>query len=232
MQTAAELKIQELYRYQAFNLDRLKQIIQENVLFLSNPCNFNDPWDCQPYFYSDVDNPRIKKAVIGFYVKSYEKFNPDGGGVDIHEAIKTLDADPDKLKAFMNKTSVGVAEDIDKQYRVCCLTTKPTCPLMWGHYAEKHTGVCLEFNVRNEVFCKALKIEYEENYPPFQLIDDAVETNVKALTTKSQDWSYEDEYRLIALDKYTNLLTDGMLVTDGNCYLFQKMLSKRLLSAA
>jgi len=115
----------------------------------------------------------------------------------------------------MNKTSEGVAMDIDRQYRICCLTTKPSCPLMWGHYAEKHSGVCLEFKVRNETFCGALKVEYEENYPPFQLTDDSAEDNIKVLTTKSQDWANEEEYRLIALENNTNLPIANMLVTNN-----------------
>ncbi|MCK5374297.1 MAG: DUF2971 domain-containing protein [Alphaproteobacteria bacterium] len=216
MQTAQELGIRELYRYQQYKIEWLRQTIQDNRIFLSNPSDFNDPWDCKPYFYSNVDDPMIRKDVIDYYVQTHQKAYPDGGGINIETAIKKLNVNPEKLKALMNKTSEGIAEDINKQYRLYCLTTKPSCPLMWGHYAGKHTGVCLEFKVPNEVFCGALKVDYEENYPPFELTDNSTDTNVKAMTTKSKDWEYEDEYRLIALEKSTKLPKYEMLITDRN----------------
>ena len=216
MTTAQELKIRELYHYQKFDMDWLNQTINHNIIYLSNPGGFNDPWDCRPHFHSDVDDPQVKKEVIDFYVNAYNKAHPSGGKVDVGKAIEELNRDTEKLKGFINKTSEGIAGDIDRQYRVYCLTENPCCVLTWGHYADKHTGVCLEFNVPNDVFSAAEKIFYEEEYPPFQFTDDSVETNVKALTTKSMDWSYESEYRLIALDDGASLSAGGMLVTKDN----------------
>jgi hypothetical protein len=216
LQTAAELRLRELYHYQPFEIDWLNQTIEKNIIYLSNPGGFNDPWDCRPHFNSDVNDSEIRKATLYFYYNFHKKYYPDGGKGNIEKTIKELEDNPAKLSALIKKSSEGIAEDIDKHYRVYCLSNKPACPLMWGHYAEKHTGVCLEFKVRNEVFCGALKIKYEENYPPFQLTDNSTETNVKCLTTKSKDWAYEEEYRLIALDKAAKLPSKDMLVTDNN----------------
>lgn len=215
MQTAAELNIQRLYRYQGFHLDWLQDTIHKNKIFISTPASFNDPWDCKPHFHCNVDDPKIKKDVLSFYTAAHEKHGSKGNADHIKNIIDNFDSDPESLKKFMDKNSAGITSDINTQYRVCCLTTKPDNSLMWSHYAEKHTGVCLEFEVQNEVFSTAVKVEYQTEYPPFQMTAAAVGTNVKALTTKSQDWGYEEEYRLIALEK-SKLSIPGMLSADGN----------------
>jgi hypothetical protein len=50
IQTAHELKISRLYHYQRFNPDWIRQILFDRKIYFSNPANFNDPWDCRPYF--------------------------------------------------------------------------------------------------------------------------------------------------------------------------------------
>jgi len=69
---------------------------------------------------------------------------------------------------------------------------------MWAHYANKHRGICLEFNANDELFCQAIKISYAEDYPIYDLTDETVNGNLMPLTSKSKAWEYEDEYRLIA----------------------------------
>lgn len=121
MQTAAELKIGSLYSYQPYTFKYLEQTVLDNLIFLSNPVGFNDPWDCRPHFYSDVDDPKIRQAVIGYYTAAYKKARPDGQ-INIEDAISQLDKNPEKLKGFMNKFSIGLFDDICSQYRVRCLS--------------------------------------------------------------------------------------------------------------
>ncbi len=39
-----------LYHYEDFQLDRLADILRNHRIYCSNPADFNDPWDCKPYF--------------------------------------------------------------------------------------------------------------------------------------------------------------------------------------
>ena len=49
--TAAEQRIRRLYHYQAFDDPaRLGRILTDHALYCSNPKDFNDPWDYNPYF--------------------------------------------------------------------------------------------------------------------------------------------------------------------------------------
>ncbi|WP_447845952.1 DUF2971 domain-containing protein [Pseudomonas aeruginosa] len=78
---------------------------------------------------------------------------------------------------------------------------------MWSHYADKHKGICLGFDVSREIVEEVeyksdrLLVELEKDIDPSHL--DA-ELQQKLLRTKSSSWSYEKEYRsFIELDKST-----------------------------
>lgn len=91
------------------------------------------------------------------------------------------------------KTEKLLYESLCNQYRIYCLSEKPDVPLMWGHYAGAHTGICLEFDARSAPFAAANKVKYVSAYPAFDIITGGYE----ALVIKSADWSYEAEWRLI-----------------------------------
>jgi hypothetical protein len=70
---------------------------------------------------------------------------------------------------------------------------------MWSHYGDNHKGICLEFGVENLVFGTAQEVRYLSSYPkwaPHSLMNPK-EPHV--LLTKSDDWKYEREYRVIGL---------------------------------
>jgi hypothetical protein len=74
---------------------------------------------------------------------------------------------------------------------------------MWAHYAEKHYGLCLGFDVSDSPGVIS-KVEYVPDRLRDLLdrdktllgFDEAVVK--KILTTKYSDWSYEREYRVFA----------------------------------
>lgn len=78
-------------------------------------------------------------------------------------------------------------------------------PLMWGHYAKNHTGVCLGIEVPNQ---RPIKVSYEPHRLQVLLemspLEAAVDEDVikQVVTTKFKDWEYEREWRYI--DKLTN----------------------------
>ena len=75
---------------------------------------------------------------------------------------------------------------------------------MWGHYANKHNGFCLEYDV--SLFSSELQLVMPVVYTqkPFDAsmildmrgIDDKY-ANLCPSLFKSMDWSYEKEWRLV-----------------------------------
>ena len=67
-------------------------------------------------------------------------------------------------------------------------------PLLWAHYADKHRGICLGFDVaRADEILKIVKYEEERLQLPDELDE---ETAQQFLYTKSADWEYEEEVRV------------------------------------
>lgn len=81
-------------------------------------------------------------------------------------------------------------------------------PAMWGHYADKGRGMCLVFDKRKLLsrmkssgYCQG-KVCYRRNYDssikvkkdPQQFIKNNIN---KVFFTKSKDWAYEREYRVV-----------------------------------
>lgn len=71
--------------------------------------------------------------------------------------------------------------------------------MLWSHYAVKHSGICLGFNIDRK---RAQRVEYEDSRRVFKL-DPAspggLSAQVKELLvrTKFKHWKYEGEQRLI-----------------------------------
>lgn len=201
--TAAKLRIPYLYHYQAINTEFLREVIACGVLHFSKPSDFNDPWDCRPWYdFGGIADPEILEEHVQWYVSVTRKHRPDIPIEQVNERANFFRQNSPALAAKIREFSQAMGEAIDAQYRVYCLSPKADCELMWAHYAQKHQGVCLEFSVANELFCSAFPVRYALAYPRFCMTDHAgPEQQIAPLLSKSSAWSYEAEFRLIADEK-------------------------------
>lgn len=80
-----------------------------------------------------------------------------------------------------------------------CFSAKWENPVLWGHYADKHKGMALGFEVAGKLL---FKVDYVcEKFdlpkdPATEQIKIDESTMHKILKTKFSDWHYEDEWRL------------------------------------
>ena len=106
---------------------------------------------------------------------------------------------------------------------ITCFSETPNNMLMWSHYANRHTGICVEYDF-SRLFSTAadtllFPVTYAKKRPLFpvdqmvvgpdgkvrsgqSLPADALVTIIKALTIKSDVWSYEREWRHIVSTKF------------------------------
>jgi hypothetical protein len=186
-----------LYHFQRFDEERLRHIIKEQKVHCSNPGDFNDPWDCKPWFYTeDFDDPIKRESIADYYQKISDKegFAPSAFR---RQQIEDLRASPSQARWAVQTTSRQLERPIRQRYRVYCLSRFPDVNLMWAHYTDGHRGICLEFSTRNPVFAVAQQVNYCKTLPR-QEVQDGEEEALKILLTKSDDWKYEEEYRIIA----------------------------------
>lgn len=89
-------------------------------------------------------------------------------------------------------------------YGVRCYSVSPSEPLLWAHYADGHRGVALMYDsserpVRGWKNYEYLPVVYSDSREVDVLKLGFHNAFVRALTTKSTHWSYENEYRLVTL---------------------------------
>ena len=103
----------------------------------------------------------------------------------------------DPYEFFEQSISKEALDKYKKELKhgIICLSGTFDCPLMWGHYADSHKGVCLGFDVDEDLL---LKVEYVDNPLCLNLNknQNLTEDNARSIiSTKSNLWKYEKEYR-------------------------------------
>lgn len=103
-------------------------------------------------------------------------------------------ADRQLLKGWLNEMS--------ENYGLLCFSRDWQNPVLWSHYADRHRGLCLGFEIPNE---NLRQVNYVQSRPIWPRSDgSAIDLNMdqknhiidQLLYTKFAHWSYEDEYRL------------------------------------
>lgn len=100
--------------------------------------------------------------------------------------------------------------------------------LMWSHYADEHRGFCVEYLFHHDDFRKddfqeltasrLFKIKYRKPTEPINFTEQKPSgpfTTEKAFITKSQDWSYENEYRLLQYKPKQGALREQYKLSDN-----------------
>src|SRR5262249_36766616 len=132
-------------------------------IYCSNPADFNDPWDCKPYFDPSLLDDPVNQAATAESLIATQRGGPQGDPID--HALRT---NLPFLKKAMHQFSEGQAKFIPTRWGVYCVSPDPCLTLMWSHYSRNHKGICLEFRTDSKFF-GALKVEYGKEYPPLLL---------------------------------------------------------------
>lgn len=171
-----------LYKYMPIN-DNTKSSLIERYLWFAKFEDFNDPYEGKvrkDHSYTPYDlEAFIKKRQLNL-----TKY-------DIQQLISDADSYIDE---GMEKTYNGA--------RTCCFSLINDNMLMWSHYADKHKGLCLELDVladTTNVFRLLMPIQYTNIRESCNYVRDDFSYIRCFALTKSLDWSYEKEYRSLAI---------------------------------
>jgi hypothetical protein len=126
---------------------------------------------------------RIKISRIAELNDPFELMSANTSDVRQHNALET----------FKNQTNDSKG--------LICFSEFWNNPVLWGHYADKHSGVALGFEVDEELL---FKVTYENAKfdLPINTLTNQVECDENTLnsllSTKFSDWHYEDEWRMFS----------------------------------
>lgn len=143
-------------------------------------------------FGVDIDADEIELTE-----KAYEQIQP--------ENKEAIEQDRELFSTLEQKLN----ESLYTLFKVCCLCTSNKNKLMWSHYADSHRGICIEYDFSDisadavqpmPVFYtnKRPKLPWRASIAPTpENQSEAIIHFMKALLTKDELWSYENEWRLI-----------------------------------
>lgn len=190
-----------IYKY--CSLNAAESIIKTNTIKFSDPASFNDPFDC------DVDLLEFKLPNKLDEHTIYELETIKG----IFQNYLGFD-DLIKKEGFIEKMYRKAQIEKVKGARVSCFSLIENNILMWSHYADKHKGICLEFdsdltshgftNLAEEDISEG-EVGYTEYEKTNYLSSNRIFAVSKIFLCKSNIWSYEKEFRLITLNKKPEL---------------------------
>lgn len=100
----------------------------------------------------------------------------------------------DKLfRDTMNMTK----NDLAKNRGILCFSKDWHNPLQWAHYADRHQGLCLGFDISEKL--QPIPVRYIGKKYKFTNPEDVTEEDMlKLLSTKYTHWKYEKEIRLFS----------------------------------
>ena len=122
---------------------------------------------------------------------------------EVYFASRSQFNDPLDCKLKVHSLSTQEQAEIDSTLDATgmfCLSEVNDNPLMWSYYADSHKGVCIEYSTsENQLFgCDLTPVHYAKSYPKLSSADYPDSAYVrKYLSTKSDHWEHEREWRII-----------------------------------
>jgi len=180
-----------IYKYMQLSDGHLT--IANSTLKFTKPSEFNDPFDCDIGLLEFKNIGNINQHVYDDY-DELKKIYPS----------LTFDL-------FLEAYEPAIQDKINFT-RVCCFSANENVGniLMWSHYANKHKGVCLQFNnnfekkfidLDDEEELSEGKVNYHFEGKLNYLAENTKDGNTWTFVNKAKEWQYEQEYRFMIIKK-------------------------------
>ncbi len=200
-----------LYKYRAFDSLSLR-LLCESESWYANFSSFNDPLDGMIELINDVDMRQLEQLHDHFH-------NGNGAGLrNNYRWTQTEDGEfeeshSDYIRRIVNDIRSKLEESFDTR-GILTLSERWDSPLLWSHYADKHTGFCIEYDATDHR-CKYIqKVQYglqqgakiSDLYAwKIEKKESGLESTIDAIFfSKATDWAYESEWRDISRQRGTH----------------------------
>lgn len=217
------IDIPVLYKYRPANPpEQIHRLVEAGEIWFGRANDFNDPFDTAITYNFDGLHAEIAgRWALQAAHRHMPHLTENARKQFAAERLDKIRKDPVYLRKMQQ-------EFIDHNYRtfgICSLSDVRNDILMWGHYALNHTGLCVGLNVgriwtvaqrlasSNQVL-DLVKVTYSDTKPQvnfFQamLDDDDAEHVLAFVSTKSAQWAYEREFRLVLWNHPNSTLVFG-----------------------
>jgi hypothetical protein len=197
-----------LYKYKPLN-DYTMKIIEDGELYFPSVSELNDPEEQEfpDYDESELTDENVFRKIYDMAKELY----PNCSDGDLLLFVKEKqqegwlfdEENHERTRQFIQDEWIG-------KCGIFSLTTENDNPLMWEGYAEDYSGICIGFDkyvLQDTVHVIESPVRYYETLPKRGLFDSPEELYMKMLSTKSTDWEYENEYRILKLNAASKTFT-------------------------
>lgn len=180
----------KVFKYREINENTFK-ILSNHQVWFANPSTFNDPFDCNIRVDMADDSSKIKNY-YNKYNKEYKFDNNDNWILLKKSNFKDI--------SLGNKLVMDSVKRMVSKVGILSLSSKNDNILMWSHYSNDHKGICLEFDLLKgkEAFRPIKKMKYKDEYGVLRYLDNPNRVIEEIFLSKSIEWKYEDELRVIS----------------------------------
>jgi hypothetical protein len=205
----------------------LLECITKQEILLSPPSKYNDPFDSQIYLQDRIHKSLLLKFFDKHGHSEYMGYSREElYSASIEEGHFSKDT---KGYILANETFVdGIRDGIKDKLKLACYSASCDNILLWTHYASNHEGVCLGFKKHKKGKLLGLIFNGVEintkNHKPLMIVhplkkvkytnkmlqvpwfvhenEKFIEIIMKAITRKSTQWKYEEEYRALFVSSF------------------------------
>ena len=181
--------------YKYVQSDRL-DVLENSAVRFTQPAAFNDPFETMPSF--SLVKEHLKQMMMQRYCRTNEP---------------NFDVLPRHVQPLINIIITEIPKILSEHFCILSLSKKRNNLLMWSHYADAHKGYVIGFDSESHFFKpgegKAVDGLREVTYSSMRDVvpgaglsmlnaEEMNRVNRTFFFTKSSDWAYEEELRILA----------------------------------
>lgn len=212
--------------------DTARAVLENCSLRWREPKQFNDPFDHQiaftfPYTqeqFSAAIADEVERLVYAIDAPVFVEetrmsmmvrmLRESRDIIPKEEVIRTLKQGAEEsgrsFQQYQDNINSLISNDLN-QSRVLCVTETNDNVVMWSHYADSHSGVCIRLQCIDEIdnaLLLAKPVDYTDSFPVFPSLQEHIkhltgelpisftELLYKIPYVKHEHWGYENEWRV------------------------------------
>lgn len=199
---------QILYKYRVWHEEGKekqlsRRLLTDNEIYFAAPEQFNDPFDCSLPFKYKKETLTQENIYLKLLQIARQKFPNESEEFIQNHCFETQSKQALNDENYWKSFYPHFKKQMHSTFGIFSLTPKNDNLLMWSHYADSHYGFCVGLD-RNILFetCKPFvqmgEVIYDNSFPEIVINEDATKSILKLTMTKSIEWSYEKEYRMLS----------------------------------
>ncbi|OEE15555.1 DUF2971 domain-containing protein [Aliivibrio fischeri] len=205
---------QLLYKYRNFG-EYTVLGLENNSFWLPTPSELNDPFDAQLVPIIESISEEEFKYELELFLAYHKKININFNYFELDKLY--IDGNPSPILHENVCKFVKCFNDLAKNLGIYSLTETNKNSTMWSHYADEHKGICIGYDTNSLLPISGVSLKTQ--LLPVGYFDEKdltrnayllyVRSNMGAdvnmlidyilglMATKSNDWRYEKEWRLL-----------------------------------